>query len=67
MAVKFFGSCRIRINTQLSPFQMSQRERVTVAASDTHTQLLTICWPVSFQIQERRRGVEEKKKFSDTI
>lgn len=46
---------------------MSQREKMTVAASDIHTQLLTICWPVSFQTQERRRGVEEKKVFRHNL
>lgn len=51
MAVKFFGTCRIRINTQLSLFQMSQREKMTGAVSDVCTPSLTICWPVSFQIQ----------------
>lgn len=30
---------------------MSQREKMTEAASDIYTQLPTICWPVRFQTQ----------------
>lgn len=41
----------MRIHAQLRLFQMSQREKITVAVSDVCSPLPATCWPVSFQAQ----------------